>query len=145
MLSLYAEQLAGKKDLQPVKANTDVYSVGVLLLEVIQPSLIHYLNKGQESQMEKYKKLRDISPYRLPIEGVFSKDFRSFMARILEPDEKKRPSSSDVRQLKWLAQESPIEPGVYLTEVADLCSMKVEENEDESGLTEEEQKLFADF
>lgn len=63
MLSLYLKQSQNVKSLDSVSANTDLYSLGVLLLEIIQSSKIHYVHKAHESKLNQYSKLRDISPY----------------------------------------------------------------------------------
>lgn len=122
-----------------VRANTDIYSLGVLLLELIDPSRIHYHHAGPAKQpLEKYLKLRDISPYTLPSQTVFSKEFRKFMQACLCPDPNKRPTSQTIWKEEWLDAQSVTNwrdpqyklANVYLDEVSDLCRVKAEESGD---------------
>jgi serine/threonine protein kinase len=101
MLRLFVKQAQQIPTNESVSANTDIYSLGVLLLEIIQSSLIHYVHKSQHN-LQQYLKLREMCPYSLPQHSDFSPKFRKFMQLVLEPNPKLRPTSESIWLAEWL-------------------------------------------
>ena len=82
MLKLYVRQKSGASDeqQQQVDCKSDVYGVGVLLLEFISPRDIHYSQILPVDKLAKYEKLRQISTYQLPPHSQFSTQFKAFIS-----------------------------------------------------------------